>query len=182
MTDAPPERWLPVVNWEGLYEVSDQGRVRSLDRVDSMGRLRKGRLITTAPGSHGYPMAQLYRDGKRSGRTVHSLVLEAFVGPRPAGADACHCDGSRTNNALSNLRWDTRPGNHADKIAHGTHCQGERIGTSRLRRSQVLAIRADPRSHTLIARDYGVARALVSLIKSRRRWAWLPESTPNPPP
>lgn len=174
-----PERWLPVVGWEDLYEVSDQGRVRSLDRSDPLGRHLRGRLIATSPGSHGYPMAQLYRNGSRHGRTVHSLVLEAFVGPRPAGADVCHCDGRRDNNLLSNLRWDTRSSNHADKVAHGTHNRGECNVNAKLALRQVLAIRRDPRPQRLIAREHGIAQSTVSDIKSRRRWTWLSEPIPN---
>ena len=169
----PDERWLPVVGWEDLYEVSTHGRVKSLDRVDRFGRLFKGRLLHLAPGSHSYPMAQLYRQGKRCGRTVHSLVLEAFVCPRPDGMEGCHIDGRRSHNKLSNLRWDTRKGNHADKLKHDTHLRGERVAHSKLTSQDVLSIRKDKRPQRLIAAQYGISRPTVSEIQTKRKWAWL---------
>jgi hypothetical protein len=169
----PTERWLPVVGWENLYEVSSHGRVKSLDRVDRFGRLFKGRLLRLTPGSHSYPMAQLYRKGKRCGRTVHSLVLEAFVGPRPSGMEVCHLDGSRSNNRLGNLRWDTRKANHADKLGHDTHLRGERASNSKLTSQDVLSIRKDKRPQRIIAAQYGISRPTVSEIQNKRKWAWL---------
>jgi hypothetical protein len=57
---------------------------------------------------------------------VHHLVLEAFVGPRPAGHEAAHGDGDKTNNALANLRWATPKENAADRYRHGTVLFGTR--------------------------------------------------------
>ena len=121
------ETWKPVLGFEGHYEVSDQGRVRSLDRTVSHWRggtrLRRGRCLKpgVAGGVGGYLHVVLMSDGKtRCNRTVHRLVLEAFVGLRPEGMQACHNDGDPHNNALSNLRWDTPASNNADKKAHGT--------------------------------------------------------------
>jgi hypothetical protein len=106
------EQWLPVAGHEG-YEISDAGRVRSwrIFRGQPGPRLRK---LTVNP--QGYSIICL--DGTTY--TVHRLVMEAFVGPRPSGADICHGDGVRTNAALSNLRYDSRAANMQDAIRHGT--------------------------------------------------------------
>lgn len=95
------------------YEISDAGRVR---RCTAKGGTRVGRMKSQRPNDGGYLTVML---GKKCVR-VHVLVLEAFVGPRPAKHDACHYDGTRTNNALSNLRWATRSENMSDARRHGT--------------------------------------------------------------
>lgn len=123
------EKWRPVIGFEGLYEVSDEGRVRSLPRVvphRSGGRLTlSGRvLVGSRRATRGYPMVNLWKDNTQHARYVHALVLEAFVGPRPASADACHADGSVDNNRLTNLRWGSRSENMADAIRHGTTTRG----------------------------------------------------------
>lgn len=118
------EHWLPVVGYEGLYEVSDLGRVRSLDRVVRYGNVRypkAGRILTPAVTAPGRRMVGLARDGKVANRRIYVLVLEAFVGPRPQGADACHDDGDPSNDRLNNLRWDTASANRRDTIRHGRH-------------------------------------------------------------
>jgi hypothetical protein len=123
------ERWLPVVGFEGLYEVSSLGLVRSLPRVvphRTGGRLAlPGRILTgSRRATRMYPMVNLWRDNRQHARYVHALVLEAFVGPRPHGCDACHFDGCVTNNRADNLRWDTRKANMADAMRHGTTTKG----------------------------------------------------------
>ncbi|MEW1933119.1 NUMOD4 motif-containing HNH endonuclease [Rhodococcus sp. NPDC079359] len=122
-----PERWLPVVGFEGLYSVSDQGRVRSESRVvqRSNGRTQTVPecIKSTPPDGKGYPRVVLYRPDSRSGRTVtvHSLVMAAFVGPRPPALEVCHRNGNRMDARLANLRYDTRRENHREKVVHGTH-------------------------------------------------------------
>ena len=120
------EKWLPVVGFEDAYDVSDFGRVRSIPRVilRADGRLHRRqtdhRVLKTPPaGSGGYPEVNLSHNGRKRVVTVHTLVLEAFVGPRPARAAACHFDGDPTNNRLENLRWDSHAANGRDRVRHG---------------------------------------------------------------
>jgi hypothetical protein len=120
------EQWRAVVGYEGFYEVSDHGRVRSLPRISNTryGRTRRlsGRILR--PGINprtGRRLVALYRDSVARTHHVYPLVLEAFVGLRPPGMEACHNDGDHTNDRLSNLRWDTSSGNSHDSVAHGTH-------------------------------------------------------------
>lgn len=127
------ERWLPVVGYEGLYEVSDLGNVRSLDHYARAGkhasRLYRGRLlrIVRQPGSPTRCGVSMH-DGSGGQRTrlLHHLVLEAFIGPRPDGTEACHYDGDATNNRLSNLRWDSHVENEKDKMRHGTNANSRK--------------------------------------------------------
>lgn len=113
------ESWLPVVGYEGLYEVSDHGRVRSLDRV-VLGRNRTGRVLAICyAGRRRVPQVSIGRDGVIRHRKIHQLVLEAFVGPCPPGMEGCHNDDDTQNNHLSNLRWDTRSANEIDAFRNG---------------------------------------------------------------
>lgn len=117
------EIWKPVVGYEGQYEVSDHGRVRSVARVV----LRKNgspyrvapKVLSTHAHEGGYPRVGLRGGGRSRLVYVHRAVLEAFVGPAPEGLLCCHGDGDPTNNALSNLRWDTQAANVADMVSHG---------------------------------------------------------------
>lgn len=121
--NATQEQWRPVIGYEGLYEVSNQGRVRSLDhftrgRSDSK-RLIRGRVLRPAPRPSGHLTVALGRSG--GSKDVHTLVATAFIGPRPDGMECCHYDGDPSNNRLENLRWDTRSANRLDSVRHGTH-------------------------------------------------------------
>lgn len=121
MTD---ETWKPVRGYEGLYEVSDQGRVRSLARKairkDGIVTTVPGRVLSNSPTGTGYVLARLWRGNEEEQRHVHVLVLETFVGPRPQGMQACHNNGKRSDNRVENLRWDTPSNSNRDKRAHGT--------------------------------------------------------------
>lgn len=122
-SDAAPacgERWLPVVGFEGFYEVSDLGRVRSLDRtVRTKGgatKRHRGRVLTPKRANNGYLQVDLSKLGVTHQRLLHRLVLEAFVGPHPANTEACHApDPDTSNNRATNLRWDTHANNCADR-------------------------------------------------------------------
>lgn len=119
------EQWLPVVGWEGLYEVSDHGRVRSLTRTISRGAISectiRGRVLKPVRGDQGRLQVGLSGPNGKSDRRIHLLVLEAFVGLRPAGVDGCHWDDVKNNNRLENLRWDTKSANMRDRVRNGIH-------------------------------------------------------------
>lgn len=116
-----PETWRPVVGYEGYYEVSNLGRVRSLDRVDRSGKKRRGRVLRAQPHRDGHLRIRLSRaDGGRS-FDVHRLVGEAFIGPLPSGMETRHLDGDPSNNASTNLAYGTKAENNDDRVRHGTH-------------------------------------------------------------
>lgn len=115
MTD-PSERWLPVVGYEGIYEVSDQGRVFSLKR-----RFAGARMLTPwRPAPNRYFQVGLTRDRKTRHPNVHTLVAEAFIGPRPADQQVRHLDGDTANNTLANLKYGDASDNALDRVKHGT--------------------------------------------------------------
>jgi hypothetical protein len=170
------ERWRSVVGWEGFYEVSDHGRVRSIQRTiemrDGVRQVRRGRLLDPKCTAHSYAKVRLSRPGERVERYVHRLVAAAFIGPSN-GLYVLHCDGNPRNNALSNLRYGTQKDNMADALAHGWSNRGERHGASRLTREKVLAIYGAEGLQKEIGARFGIAQQTVSEIKSGKTWAWL---------
>lgn len=125
MTQPTNEKWLPVVGYEGFYEVSDHGRIRSIDRVvtgtDGVDKRVPGKMKSTYIHKTGYLNVRLTKHGVGKQAKVHRLVLEAFVGPCPEGMEGCHNNGDRKDAQLANLRWDTRSANALDRVKHGNH-------------------------------------------------------------
>ena len=159
------ETWLDVRGYEGLYEVSDHGRVRSA----KTGKIK----MFTKNKIENRPFLGLWRNNKLKIFKPHTLVLTAFAGPRPQGMECCHNDGDPWNNHVSNLRWDTPRNNQLDRAKHGTSNRGERCASAKLTEAQVRAIRADTRLQREIAAEYGVRENTISRIKSRKRWGHL---------
>jgi hypothetical protein len=156
------EIWKPVVGFEGIYEVSNHGQIRSL----KTGKIKK----ITIDKSTNRPFLNLWKNNKQFVVRVHKLVLEAFVGKCPKGLECCHNDGNSFNNHIDNLRWDTHQSNIHDRIKHGTSNRGERCGTAKLTLEQVRAIRKDTRLQKEIAAQYGVNQNTISRIKNGIRW------------
>lgn len=170
------EEWRAIPGYEGIYEVSDHGKVRSLDRLNSRGHWIAGAPRRLVPTSEGYLQLKLHRDGEGKMHRVHSLVLSAFVGPRPDGCEAAHADGSRDNNRLDNLRWATRSSNQHERARHGTSNRGRRNHTSRLTQIDVRAIRSllsAGYAQAQIAAAFGVSGNAVWEIAHGRSWSWL---------
>lgn len=122
------ETWKPVPGYEGKYEVSDHGRVKSVARkvhrgrtLTSIGKVPE-RIRKPATNKDGHLYLTLHKDGTRKHFFVHYLVLLAFVGPRPhESAQVRHLDGNHENNHISNLKYGTNQENVDDMIKHGTH-------------------------------------------------------------
>lgn len=174
------ENWKDVVGYEGYYEVSDLGNVRSIGRKIKCSRgLRfvEGRVLSIHRNKYRsqYCSVNLSVDQRKERLYVHHLVLEAFVCANPGGMQACHNDGDPTNNRLDNLRWDTPKANNADKLTHGTDLRGEKSGTAKLTSGDIIQIRkrAETEFHKVIAEDYGVSRQQIDRIVRGERWAHL---------
>ena len=115
--------WKPIPGWEGLYEVSDHGDVRSVDRYDNAGRRLSGKLLSQGLRPDGKRNVALCRDGRCKSHLVHRLVIIAFVGPAPDGTECCHRDDDGSNNQLVNLYWGSRSDNLHDSVRNRRHYQ-----------------------------------------------------------
>lgn len=178
------ETWKPITGFIGVYEVSDYGRVRSLDKVVYQAKtarypngrrvVRKGKILKPARRPNGYLFIGLYDDYQRTLISIHKLVMDAFIGPMPCGMERCHNDGNRQNNRLSNLRYDTSAGNHADRRDHGTLPFGSAIPWAKLDEDSVRFIRsacACGQKQKDLAKQFGVHPSVISAAVTRRKWA-----------
>jgi hypothetical protein len=120
--------WREVLGFEGYYEVSSDGRVRSVDRIvvtanrwggANPRRLRGKPIAPWIDKRSGYLKIGLRQPGMKRTVDLHIVVLEAWFGPCPTGMEACHHDDVRLNNCIGNLRWDTRSANTWDSIRNG---------------------------------------------------------------
>lgn len=169
------EQWKDVVGYEGLYQVSDIGRVKRIISIKcKKERIRK--LITTP---NGRLSVSLYKNNTGNTMLVHRLVLMAFVGLPNKDHITRHLDGNPINNNLVNLKWGTASENQQDSIRHGTKSNPPRVdnsgsnnGMSKLTESQATKIKllAKNRKHTQneIARIFNVTQQTVSDIHRGR--------------
>lgn len=174
------EIWQDIPGFEGFYQASSLGRIRSVARV--VPSTRNGLAATRASPSRvlkphlneargGYLSVKTSVEGRALTKPVHSMVCAAFHGPRPDGMTAAHNNGISTDNRPENLRWATLTANHADKVRHGTLLRGAGNGASKLTEDAARAIKfSDENKHVLAAR-YGVSEATVRLIRKGKRWA-----------
>lgn len=179
MTSIPTgsETWLPVKGYEGLYEVSDFGNVRSLDKRDRRGYLHRGKELKKVPIGRGYVASCLSVDGKVDKAYNHRLVAEAFI-PNPDGKpDVNHKDGNKKNNVVGNLEWVTHSENGKHSFAvlgrpHPRGMLGKQGANRKFTREQIEAIRADNRFQRVIAEEYGVEQTTISAIKRRENYRY----------
>lgn len=172
------EIWKDIPDYEGYYQVSNLGRVRSLDRfvVYSNGRNRvhKGSLISPYKNHDGYWKACLWVGRKMKAYSVHALVVRAFLGSPPDGCEVNHLDGNKDNNSLYNLEYCTKSRNIAHAQDMGLKPVGSRCYQAKLSESQVLEIRKLYASglitQTAIASMFGVKPTYISAIVRRRKW------------
>ena len=170
------EIWKDVPGYEGRYQASSNGRIRSLPRfvTDKNGVCKpvKGRILTrNTRDKTGHRYVKLADPNAYA--QVHRLVMLAFVGPCPVGMEVCHNDNNPQNNALSNLRYDTRKGNMTDMA------RSCRASKQKLTPEDACEIRrrfAEGERKSDMAKSYGVTWAAINAITSGRNYAWLKES------
>ena len=167
------EVWRDVVGAEGFYEVSNLGNVRSIRTNFGNPRIR---LLKPQITHDGYMRCSLSINGKKIKKHIAHMVLEAFVGPRPKGSQACHGPRGKSQNDLRNLRWDTPEANYADRTATG-FMRGRRHHQCTITEEVARKIKLEAGDNTVPARDialkYGTTVHVVRNIRNNKSWSWL---------
>ena len=179
------ERWKAVVGHEGFYEVSDLGRVRSVDRVveiptrwgGTFTRTFKGVVRVLTKDEDGYLRVGIHRQGRKMVfAPVHRLVAEAFI-PNPLGLpEVDHADNDRANAKASNLSWVTGLRNTQLMVERGRSVKGEAVNTAKLTGPTVARIRARAAAgekYVHLAREFGVSDVAIRLAVLGRTWGHL---------
>jgi hypothetical protein len=174
------EAWKAIPGYEGRYEASCQGRIRSLVHNKNQCRnvLRKTPLILKQQRKkdiyeYYYVSLPFVQEGPKRHHYVHNLVLAAFVGPRPEGHEGCHRNGKSWDNRLENLRWATPKENSADKAKHGTVLKGSQLKVAKLNEEKVREIRRLYESGvgpTALAKKFGVYIRTIFFVVRREKW------------
>lgn len=169
------EIWLPVVGYEGYYEVSNLGHIRNC-RIKKFGP--KGDCLR--PQKIGkYLGVNLCANGKSKVFLIHRLVAGAFLGPCPPSRDVNHKDGDRTHNAVDNLEYVTRRENIDHSMRMGLTPKGERIPYAKLSEFSVSEIRQSDERTQVLAEKYGVDTTTILLAKAGKTWKHV-LTPPNP--
>lgn len=171
------EIWKDIKDFEGMYQVSNLGRIRSLDRVifnKQNKLLRKCKLMTTSLNSSGYPHVRLSKDGKGTTFRIHRLVAIHFLENPNNYEIVNHIDSNKTNNKISNLEWCSELDNrlHARNIFNDT-AYGEECNLSVLTEDQVREIRANGKmglTNAQIGEKYGVSHETIRCILNGKSW------------
>ena len=177
------EEWKPIQNYEGLYEISNLGNVRSLDREvivtrknkTSFKRTLKGQVLRLSKTTKGYPQIALGKNGKLKSFEVHRLVAKAFMENPHNFIVVNHIDGNIKNNNVSNLEWCTHSHNskHAYAIGVLKPIRGEKNTQSILTDKEVLEIRrlnASGLSQRKLGKMFNVCHTTIRMIILRRKW------------
>jgi hypothetical protein len=172
------DHFKPISEFPG-YRVSQYGVVQSCWTRHARPTRMTGTWLTLKPinRGHGYLSVNLSKDGKKKARSIHRLVLEAFVGPCPPGMICCHGDGDPKNNRHENLRWDSPKSNSDDAFRHGTLCRGESARQAKLLEADVLEIRtlrSEGVKLGVLAEHFGVGVENIRAIVCHRSWRHLP--------
>lgn len=174
LTSYDGEIWKDIKGYEGLYQVSNFGRVKSLDRYNKgrWGKQKyKGKELKGRNTKWALSVA-LCSEGKCKSFSIHYLVALMFIGERPKGALICHKDGNYKNNKLDNIRYDTERENMIDMYR-----QGGKAPIGKLSIEQVLEIKklllSKELSQIKIAEKFGVDQSTISRISKGKNFSWL---------
>lgn len=186
MADSPNtdsvEIWKAIPEWEGFYEASSLGRIRSLDKtITAVSRwgspqvyFRAGRVLKLKLDRDGYLGCHLVHSGRNKHYKAHQLVCIAFHGPAPTPQHVvAHGDGVRAGNTPDNLRWATTKENHADRWLHGTEPARDKHPRAKVTKGSAALIRRRWRngeSQNRIASSLGLSTATVWKVVHGQHW------------
>ncbi len=163
------EVWKPVFGFEGLYEVSNLGRVVSIKQTAD-ARVKRPKAVFV--DRNGYHRMLIWRDGHGYTRSIHRLVAEAFFGPRPNGMVINHLDGDKNNNTPENLEFVTCARNSRHAVEMGLTPRGEKANFAKLTEQKVREMRAlqGTISGPQLGIMFGLSNSATYAILTRKTW------------
>ena len=173
------ERWLDVKGFEKLYQISDQGQVKSLGRYVTHGNTtfyqEEHNMSQWCGTTSFYNCVRLYKNGSQKKYSVHRLVAQHFLPNWNPKLEVNHIDGNIDNNAVSNLQMCTRQENVRHAIMHFLkNDYGERSSNSKLKNLQAQEIRrkyqAGQTTQAILAKQYGVSPQTISAIVRYKKY------------
>jgi hypothetical protein len=182
------EIWKDIKGYEGLYQVSNYGNIKSVKRTVPHAARRtiskKEKIMTLKKTHKGYYSIQLYKAGKRKGYAVHRLVAMHFLINKENYETVDHIDANKKNNHYTNLEWVTNAENSRRKVEKRLHIFGERIYTNKLKEKDVLHIRREfwlnsdnynqkVETYNKLVSGYGVCRGTIKEICQNKIWKHL---------
>jgi len=168
---------LPIPGYEGRYEIDRKGNVYA---TFSYSRFKSGRILKPKPHRQGYLAVRLYKDKKVRNHYVHRLLMLTFCPvPNSDDLDVNHVDGNKSNNALSNLEWQTAQGNtrHARTVLQAwekNQVRGEAVSSAKLTEADVCEIRrlrSEGIKPKALSKQFGIRPDHVWRIVRRKTWA-----------
>ena len=175
------EKWRDVKGYEGLYKVSDTGKIRSVGRYKQAGNQYRsfsywvrGRELRFSTDKDGYSITSLTKDGVKKNFKVHRIVAEAFIPNEESKPLINHKDSDRANNSLYNLEWCTAKENAVHASEEGNLTKGEQHSKSSLTQTECgfieywLDLGFSPKE---IGGVFNVSRSLISQIKLNKHWS-----------
>lgn len=186
LTPKDFEVWKDIIGYEGLYQVSNFGNVKSLDRIvnksNGVSYLRKGKICTQSKSNLGYMTVGFTVNNKKVNKYVHRLVAEAFITNMNNYPQVNHIDCNKTNNRMYNLEWCTNSQNHIHASKNGLNklhlhrvaYSGEENGRSLLTKEQVLEIKQKyiPYKYSAkkLSKEYNVSESCITHILNNTSW------------
>jgi hypothetical protein len=173
------EIWVAVSGYEGLYEVSDAGRVKNIARRKGT---TPGAILKHRPTRDGYSKVLLRNQGADYQTLVHRLVYRSFIGPILDGMQIDHLNGDKTDNTPQNLEAVTQTENIRRSFSRGRNiAKGSRQGRSVFTEAQVLSIKERVHAgekQNAIAKEFGVTPTAINCIVTGKTWAHV--ASPHP--
>jgi uncharacterized protein (DUF433 family) len=165
------EKWLPIPEYEGRYDISNYGKVRSYQ--NGRDKIAIPKIIKLWIGKKGYMYANLSKFYKRHNILISGMVAKVFLGPKPTGKEVSHIDGNRKNNFIGNLIYETHSENMQRAVRQNTMCCGERHPKHKLTEIQVRRIikkLAQGIRPYILAKEFGVDSDSIRDIYHRQSW------------
>lgn len=181
VTEESEEIWRDIPGFGENYMASNLGRIKCKERVvekiwrggKPMKQLYKERVLRGSIDRLGYVRHHIGFDSKKITVLEHTLVLLAFVGPRPCGMECCHNDSNPSNNRIENLRWDTHLENNRDRVRRGSYLIGENHKMAKFKESDVIAVLSGEKDR----RDIGMTYRHLWRIRRGDVWKHLQRHT-----